>query len=58
MFNVYGGFGDSKWSFEVFFVFIIVGKFVKFIKNMLNIYKLHDDLSVLLEFADFFSFLI
>ena len=33
-------------SFEVFFVFIIVGKFVKFIKNMLNIYKLHDDLSV------------
>jgi hypothetical protein len=44
MFNVYGGFGDSKWSFEVFFVFIIVGKFVKLIKNMLNIYKLHDDL--------------
>ncbi|MDR6844624.1 hypothetical protein J2W95_001315 [Flavobacterium granuli] len=53
---IYVGLGGSKWCFEVFLVFVIVGKFVKFIKNMFSISKLCDYFLVLIEFVRFLWF--
>lgn len=38
----YGGLEVGVMCFEAFLIFIIVGKFVKFIQKMFKIHKLYD----------------